>query len=116
MSGNLDDDDNDLLIRPGWPGTSIRSQRGKKACLLPLRLSFSLSSRGKVVFVPGRWHVSFLFAAATRRTRSMEQDGEEQIKEDEERPELSDSLLHTRQTSYTPPSTVNFIFVDGTDG
>ena len=77
VSGNLDDDDNDLLIRPGWPGTSIRSQREKKACLLslhlsslslPLSLSFSLSSRGdRVVFVPGRWHVSFLFAAATRR-------------------------------------------------
>lgn len=31
VSGNLDDDDNDLLIRPGWPGTSIRSQRGKKS-------------------------------------------------------------------------------------
>lgn len=49
---NPDDDDNDLLIRPGWSGTEYKISKEVKIplSLSPLFLFFLLSV--KVVFVP----------------------------------------------------------------
>lgn len=91
-------------------GTSIRSQREKKSLssrlllyfpathilLLcpPVLLHLSPLERSKVVFVLGRWHVSFPFlprrhGALGRRSRTAQW-----MKEDERRPGPPYSLLH----------------------
>ena len=83
-----------------------------------LSLFLALFSRGQSCLCA--WSLArflpFCRGDATRRTRSMEQDGEEMKEDERNAPGLLIPCCTLRQTSYTPPWTVNFIFVDGTDG